>query len=329
MILVLYPLISLTGGNYSSITIGVTSYISDTTKPSTRTSRLALNRSLQTAAHLTGVVMGGLLADYVDSRFICLWCFLSYILLFLYCSLLPADPTPSEKSGVYHSVQSNKARECYLIQLSVFSRLAVTAPSGILVVFLLGSPFFLPAHLIGVFLGYKGFCVALTCLLFYLLPSRFHCDVKMSATGLLLLSLSYITLSLSRSLALIFLGATLHGLHGVMTVSTDSLLTKGVPEDRLAGTMALINSTERLLLILVTIGMSLVYQGTKTYFLGACFYLPLVLCGVTGCRYKIECWIFSLPGLMPSASTRMPFCFAKRHSRVRIRKRHFGILTNR
>eukprot|EP00116_Pleurobrachia_bachei_P009871 sb/3470133/ len=26
---------------------------------------------------------------------------------------------------------------------------------------------------------------------------------------------------------------------------------------------------------------------------------------------------------------RMPFCFAKRHSRVRIRKRHFGILTNR
>eukprot|EP00116_Pleurobrachia_bachei_P015605 sb/3475867/ len=33
-------------------------------------------------------------------------------------------------------------------------------------------------------------------------------------------------------------------------------------------------------------------------------------------------WIFSLPGWMP-------FCFAKRHSRVRIRKRHFGILTNR
>eukprot|EP00116_Pleurobrachia_bachei_P012159 sb/3472421/ len=28
------------------------------------------------------------------------------------------------------------------------------------------------------------------------------------------------------------------------------------------------------------------------------------------------------------ASTRMPFCFAKRHSRVRIRKRHFGILVN-
>eukprot|EP00116_Pleurobrachia_bachei_P002114 sb/3462376/ len=38
--------------------------------------------------------------------------------------------------------------------------------------------------------------------------------------------------------------------------------------------------------------------------------------------------IFSLPGWMPKASTRMPFCFAKRHSRVRIRKRHFGILTN-
>eukprot|EP00116_Pleurobrachia_bachei_P018360 sb/3478622/ len=37
--------------------------------------------------------------------------------------------------------------------------------------------------------------------------------------------------------------------------------------------------------------------------------------------------IFSLPGWMPKASTRMPFCFAKRHSRVRIRKRHFGILT--
>eukprot|EP00116_Pleurobrachia_bachei_P010409 sb/3470671/ len=39
--------------------------------------------------------------------------------------------------------------------------------------------------------------------------------------------------------------------------------------------------------------------------------------------------IFSLPGLMPKASTRMPFCFAKRHSRVRIRKRIFGIVTNR
>eukprot|EP00116_Pleurobrachia_bachei_P014756 sb/3475018/ len=37
--------------------------------------------------------------------------------------------------------------------------------------------------------------------------------------------------------------------------------------------------------------------------------------------------IFSLPGWMPKAFTRMPFCFAKRHSRVRIRKRHFGILT--
>eukprot|EP00116_Pleurobrachia_bachei_P008267 sb/3468529/ len=36
---------------------------------------------------------------------------------------------------------------------------------------------------------------------------------------------------------------------------------------------------------------------------------------------------FSLPGWMPKASTWMPFCFAKRHSRVRIRKRHFGILT--
>eukprot|EP00116_Pleurobrachia_bachei_P017951 sb/3478213/ len=39
-------------------------------------------------------------------------------------------------------------------------------------------------------------------------------------------------------------------------------------------------------------------------------------------------YIFSLPGWMPKASTRMPFCFAKRHSRVRIRKRHFGILNS-
>ena len=45
------------------------------------------------------------------------------------------------------------------------------------------------------------------------------------------------------------------------------------------------------------------------------------------CRYNNNSSIFSLPGWMPKASTWMPFCFAKRHSRVRIRKRHFGILT--
>eukprot|EP00116_Pleurobrachia_bachei_P017749 sb/3478011/ len=33
--------------------------------------------------------------------------------------------------------------------------------------------------------------------------------------------------------------------------------------------------------------------------------------------------IFSLPGWIPKASIRMPFCFAKRHSRVIIRKRTF------
>eukprot|EP00116_Pleurobrachia_bachei_P007530 sb/3467792/ len=55
-----------------------------------------------------------------------------------------------------------------------------------------------------------------------------------------------------------------------------------------------------------------------------------VLSTKSGCPLNREnCkTIFSLPGLMPKASTRMPFCKAKRHCRVRIRKRHFGILTN-
>eukprot|EP00116_Pleurobrachia_bachei_P013387 sb/3473649/ len=44
------------------------------------------------------------------------------------------------------------------------------------------------------------------------------------------------------------------------------------------------------------------------------------------CNVDSVAWMIIFANFFPA---RMPFCFAKRYSRVRIQKRHYGLLTNR
>ena len=284
-----YSLIALTGGTQGNFLIGTKTLITETSKVRCRTHRLAVNECVRTFAQFLGFSLSGALLQLMGSQLLSFSCTFSFILLSVYCWLLPqVDTTTVTTVQLKLYKETWKTKRLNLVfWMIVMGRVCFTGPDNIFVMFLLNFPSAFPVSstLIGIFLGYNILTFSLICFVYALMPSfsKATSDCSMIGIGLTLLMMAYACFCMSTSMISLFLGATFHGMYGFSAVSLNSILSKIVPENQLAQTFATVKATERILCCLMAPVISVTYQNTKHWFFpGTCFLIPLALCAVTG-----------------------------------------------